>query len=96
MSYGWLLDGFDSASAGFSVFDSFIIQAKAGVSKYYQSNVLKHANIIRLHITLGPNPPDYQLFDYPVLNATLNAANGSASVTGTGGSHAFYVLVLLQ
>ncbi len=96
MSFGWFLDGFDSGSAGFSVLDSFTVGAGAAVNKTYNSAVLKYANQVRLFVMLSSGAPDYTLFDYPSLAASLNAANGSASVSGSGGSASFFVVVFIQ
>jgi hypothetical protein len=96
VSFGWFLDGFDSTSAGFSVLDSFTVAAGASVNKAYNSAVLKYANRIRLFITLSSGTPDYTLFDYPALTATIDTVNGTAGVTGIGGSASFFVVVFIQ
>jgi hypothetical protein len=96
MSFGWFLDGFDSASAGFSVLDSFTVGASAGVSKAYSTDVLKYATQIKLFVMLGSGSDENTLYDYPTLSASLDSINGTASVTGTGGTYTFFVVVFIQ
>ena len=96
MSFGWFLDGFDSASAGFSVLDSFTIGVGASVSRSYSTDVLKYANTIKLFIMLSSGAADYTLYDYPNLGASLDSVHGTASVSGSGGSASFFVVVFIQ
>lgn len=95
MSFGWMFDGLDSASAGFSVLDSFVCAAGAAINKSYASDVLRYANHIGLFITPAGGTADHELYAYPTLAAALGGS-GSASVTGTGGSTAFLVLVFIR
>lgn len=96
MSYGWLLDGFNSNSAGFSVLDSFTVAAGIAVNKTYTTDVLKHANSIRLFTVIAAGSSDYTLYTYPTLTTSFDKTNGIASVTGNGGSYPFFVVVFIQ
>ena len=96
MSFGWFLDGFDSTSAGFSVLDSFTVTATQSISKSYSTDVLKYATKIKLFIMLSSGAPDNTLYDYPTLSASLDSVAGTASVSGTGGSYSFFVVVFIQ
>jgi len=96
MSYGWLLDGFNSNSAGFSVLDSFTVAASISVNKTYTSDVLKHANSIKLFIVIAEGSSDHTLYSYPTLTTSFDKINGIARVTGNGGSYPFFVMVFIQ
>jgi hypothetical protein len=96
MSFGWFLDGLDSASAGFSVLDSFVCTPFEGINKSYSSDVLKFASHINLFITPSGVTNDYDLYAYPALTASLDKANGLASVIGPGGGTWFLVVVFIR
>lgn len=96
MSFGWFLDGLDSASAGCSVLDTFFVAAGEAVSKSYATDVLKFAKQISVSIVPYDVITEHALYNYPSLVALLNSAVGTATISGSGGSLTFMVVVFVQ
>lgn len=94
MNFGWMFDGLDSSTAGFSVLDSFTCAPSEVIDKSYASEALKFARFIDVFVTPSTGTVEYMLHDYPSITATL--AGGEASVTGVGGSATFLVVVFIR